>query len=166
MGHYQATSKNSKNFSLSNDNVHVGELIYPKWYTFNAEIVLHDNSKYNLVSTGFWDAKIELKQGDVTLLNFKMGWKGIQINTFFDGKSNNFLLQSRGLLKSKYVLIDINAKELLAVESDFQWNKLHYDYNIETSEAFDDFKNKELILLTLLHCINYNMNMMTAGAAS
>jgi hypothetical protein len=164
MGHYKATSRNLKNLSLSIDNITIGELIYPKWYTFNAEIILPEKGKYSLVSTGFWDAKIELRQGDSTFLNFKMGWKGIQINTFFNGESDHYLLQYKGILNSKYVLIDIEENELLTVEFDFQWNKLHYDYNISTTENFDDLKNKELLLLTILHGINYNMNMTTVAA--
>ncbi len=161
MGHYKATSRNLKNLSLSIENKSVGELIYPKWYTFNAEITLHEKGKYSLISTGFWDAKIELRQGELTLLNFKMGWKGIQIHTFFNGKSDHYLLQRKGLLNSKYVLLDIDENELVTVECDFQWNKLHYDYNITTTGDFDDLENKELLLLTILHGINYNMNMTT-----
>ena len=52
----------------------------------------------------------------------------------------------------------------MVAETDFKWNKLNYDYNIETSKNFDDFDNKELLLLTILHCINYYVTIIASAA--
>jgi hypothetical protein len=52
-------------------------------------------------------------------------------------------------------LIDTNKRELMVAETDFKWNKLNYDYKIETAPNFYNFNNKELMILTILHCINY-----------
>lgn len=79
MGKYKANSTNTRNFNLTFDNLQIGELIYEKWYSFNAEIILSDGSKYQLEPKGFWDNKIELKDNTNVLLEFKMGWKGIII---------------------------------------------------------------------------------------
>lgn len=157
MGHYNANSTDSQNFNLTFDNQSVGELIYKKWYSFSAEIVKSDGKKYQLEPKGFWDSKIELKDDTKTLLEFEMGWKGIVIKTFFDNKKDTFLLKLNGLLSSNFVLTDTDNKELLVAETDFKWNKLNYDYNIETTQNFDNFDNKELLLLTVLHCLNYYM---------
>ena len=155
MGNYKANSTNSRNFSLTADNVNIGELKYTKWYSFNAEIVLADNSLYLLEPKGFWDSKIELKKGEKIVLDFEMGWKGIVIN--FKDSDKKYLLRLKGLLSSKFVLIDISDNELLAIETDFKWTKLNFDFNIETSNEFDNFENKEVLLLTILHCVNYYM---------
>jgi hypothetical protein len=163
MGLYKATSTDSRNFNLTIDTVPLGKLEYPKWYTFKADILLADHSKYQLEPKGFWDWKIELKQNEKSLLNFKMGWKGIIINTEFDGDEKSYLLSLKGLLSSKYVLIDTDENELLVVESDFKWNKLHFDYTITTSDGFDSHNNKELLLLTILHCINYYLTVTAVG---
>lgn len=164
MGEYKANSTNSQNFSLTFENQKAGELIYKKWYSFKAEIVLSDGSMYQLEPKGFWDSKIELKDGSITLLEFKMGWKGIIIKTFFNNKEDAYLLKLNGLLSSKFVLIDTEKNELMVAETDFKWNKLNYDYNIETSKKFEEFENKELLLLTILHCINYYMTIVASGA--
>jgi len=37
MGQYKANSTNSQNFSLKFENQTIGELIYKKWYSFNAK---------------------------------------------------------------------------------------------------------------------------------
>ena len=101
-----------------------------------------------------------MKDDKKTLLEFKMGWKGIIIKTFFNDKENTFLLKLNGLLSSKFVLIDTDKTELLVAETDFKWNKLNYDYNIKTTQDFDNFYKKELLLLSILHCINYYITIV------
>ena len=164
MGHYKANATNSHNFSLTFDNQKVGELVYKKWYSFSAEIQLTDGSNYQLEPTGFWDSKIELKDDTQTLLEFKMGWKGIIIKTLFNDSKEVFLLKLKGLLSNKFVLLDTNDEELMAAETSFKWSKLNFDYNIETTQVFDKFENKELLLLTILHCINYYITIVAAAS--
>ena len=55
------------------------------------------------------------------------------------------------------MLVDTNEKELLAIEADFKWKKFIMDFNIETSNEFDSFENKEILLFTTVHCVNYYM---------
>lgn len=155
MGHYKVNSKNSSDFILTMKNVKIGELKYLKWYSFKSEIVLADNSRYQLEPKGFWDSKIEVKQGEEIILYFEMGWKGIMIN--LNNSGTKYLLRSKGLLSSKFVLVDTDEKELLAIENDFKWMELTFNFNIETSNEFDNFDNKEILLLTTLHCVNYYM---------
>ena len=163
MGNYKANSINSTNFKLSNDNVNIGELKYTKWYSFKAEILLANNSRYQLEPKGFWDSKIEVKKEDKILLDFKMGWKGIVIKTNFNEIEKSYLLKLKGLLSSKFILIDTHDNELAALTTDFKWNKLNFDYVIETSNEFEHFENKELLLLTILHCVNYYMTRVASG---
>ncbi len=155
MGHYKVNSTNSRNFSLTKNNAVIGELTYSKWYSFNAEIALADQSIYTLEPKGFWDSKIELKKEGKALLYFAMGWKGIVVH-FIDSEEK-FLLKPKGLLSSKYILVDTNETELLTVEPDFKWNKLSLDFNIETSTEFDNFEKNEVLLLTTIHGVNYYM---------
>jgi hypothetical protein len=148
MGHYKANSTNSQNFRLTFENQTIGELIYKKWYSFNAEILLSDGAKYQLEPKGFWDSEIELKDETKTLLEFK---------------EDTYLLKLNGLLSSKFVLIDSDKNELIVAETDFKWKKLNFDYNIETTQNFDNFDKKELLLLTILHGINYYMSIIASG---
>lgn len=163
MGHYKANSTNSRNFSLIFEDQSKGELIYAKWYSFNAEIAMPDGTTYQLKPAGFWDSKIELKKDEATLLEFKMSWKGIMIKTFFEHESVTYLLKLSGFFNNKFILIDTDKNELMAAETDFKWNKLNWDYTIETTQQLDDLDNKELLLLTILHCINYYMTMVVSA---
>ncbi|MDI5897795.1 hypothetical protein [Flavobacterium yafengii] len=164
MGQYKANSTNSKSFSLTIENTRIGELNYTKWYSFKAEIQLADNSNYQLEPKGFWDSKIELKKAEKTLLEFKMGWKGILITTNFNESKKKYLLKLKGLLSNRFILIDAEENEILTVDTDFKWSKLNFDYTIETSTELDNMENKELMLLTILHCINYYLTIIVAAA--
>lgn len=163
MGKYKANSTNSLNFDLFFDDKKIGDLVYEKWYSFKAKIQMSDDTNFQLEPKGFWDAKIELKDNTKTLLEFKMGWNGIVIKTFFNNTEGNYLLKLKGLLSSKFVLIDTEKNELMVADTDFKWRKLNYDYNIETSKEFDKFDNKELLILTILHCINYYMAIIASA---
>jgi hypothetical protein len=155
MGHYKANSTNSRDFDLTAGDEKIGQLKYAQWYSFKSEISMADNSSYQFEPKGFWDSKIELKKGKEKLLDFEMGWKGILIN--ISDSKQQYLLKLKGLLSSTFVLVDTNQKELMAIETDFKWTKFTLDFNIETSNEFDNFDNKEIILLTALHCVNYYM---------
>ena len=155
MGQYIANSVNVKDFTLSLNNVDIGVLRYTKWYSFEAGIVLADHSSYQLQPKGFWKSKIELTKDNEKWLDFEMGWKGIIIN--FSNSEEKYLLQLKGFLDSRFVLVDTNEKELLAIEADFKWKKFIMDFNIETSNEFDSFENKEILLFTTVHCVNYYM---------
>ncbi|WP_240625461.1 hypothetical protein [Spirosoma pollinicola] len=146
------------------DNEKIGELIYQKWYSFAAKILMTNGKEYQLEPRGFWESTIELKEGEAILLEFKMGWKGIVIKTYFDNEEKHFLLKLKGLLSNKFVLLDDNNEELMVAETDFKWSKLNFDYTIETTQNFDNFTNEKLLLLSVLHCINYYMTVIVAAA--
>lgn len=162
MKNYKANSTNSTDFNLTTNDISIGKLKYDKWYSFKAEILLADNSHYRLEPKGFWDLKIELQKDGKTLLEFEMGWKGIIIKTLFEAIEKKYLLKLTGLLSSKFVLIDTDERTLLAVDANFRWTSFNFDFWIETSDEFDSFENKELLLLTTLHCINYYIAFISA----
>jgi hypothetical protein len=93
-----------------------------------------------------------------------MGWKGILITTNFNESKKKYLLKLKGLLSNRFILIDAEENEILTVDTDFKWSKLNFDYTIETSTELDNMENKELMLLTILHCINYYLTIIVAAA--
>jgi len=163
MAHYKASSDNTRTFHLIKNNEISGTLKYNKWFSFEAEISLPNNAQYLLKPKGLWDSTVELKQADNTLLEFKMGWKGIVIKTWLNGAETTYLLKLKGLLSSKFVLVDAAEKELLAIESDFDLSKFRLDYSLETTSEFEALKGKELLLLTTLHCANFSITSYVAG---
>lgn len=161
MGQYKVDAMNSQDFSLTFDGQKIGELIYEKWYSFSAKILMTDGSQYQLEPTGFWESKIELKDDTKTLLEFKLGWKGIILKTINE-KEETYLLTLQGL-GNKFILIDTDKEELLVAETDFKLRKSNYNCNIETTPKFDNLPNKEIFILTILHCINYYRTRIVIG---
>lgn len=154
MNQYKATSGNARNFSLSRNDQSLGELVYTKWYSFDAKIILSNNKKYQLVPDGFWGSVIQLRDGESVLLEFKLGWKGIIISI----NNQDYLLKLKGLLSIKFIVADTNDNEIIAVAIDLKWTKIQTDYSIETAPAFDTIQHKELFLFATIHAINYYLS--------
>jgi hypothetical protein len=163
MTEYKVKSNDSLVFEVRNNETLIGTLIYKSWFKFNAELeMLH--SKYQIEPKGFWGTTIELKEGEKILLKFRMNWNGeIVIQTYFNEIKSGYIFKHRGIFKESFVLADQNGTELLVMKPDLKWSTLHYEYQITTSDIFDTFFEKEILLMTSLHCANYYMSMMTAG---
>ncbi|WP_185212693.1 hypothetical protein [Sphingobacterium mizutaii] len=163
MALYKANSTNSRNFKVTLENQDIGELLIKKWYSFDADLIMSDGKNYQLITKGFWDSKVELIDGSQTLLDFKMGWKGIVIKTYFDNQERQYLLKLQGFINSKFILIDDSDQELSVASTDFKWLTLNFDYDIETTSSFDQLRNRDLLLMTMLHCINYYISYLSAA---
>lgn len=161
MANYIANSTNSLTFYLNSDNEKIGELIYKKWYASNAEIKLTNGDTFQMKPKGIWNSKFELKDGEKTILEFKLGWSGILIKTFFNDNEESYLLRMKGFPSYKFTLTDIEKRELLVAVMDIKLNNLNYKYTINTTDEFESIANKDIIALSLLHCINYYINITT-----
>ena len=164
MKEYKVKSEDTKHFSLTMNDQEIGRLKYEKWFSFKAEMILDGTRTYQIEPKGFWGTTIELRQNDKILLNFKMNWNGnIIINTWFDEIERDFILKHKGILKDSYVLLNKEEEDLLVIKPDFKWSKFNYDYNISTTDRFDNLSFNLTLLLTTIHCVNYYMAMMSTG---
>jgi hypothetical protein len=165
MKHYQVKSLDTKHFKLTQADAEIGLLEYESWFSFKAEIILADHRHYTVVPKGFWGTTIEVKDQEQVLLDFKMNWKGqILIRTLFSGAEDYYILKQKGLLKSTFILLHGEDTELLSLAPDFKWTRMNFDYDLVASDAFEQLDHKELLLLTVIHCANYYLTMMTAAA--
>lgn len=161
MAEYYAKSNDSLSFELINDDKPTGKITYKSWFNFNAVIELANHQSFQIEPKGFWGATIELKDNEKVLLKFRMNWNGeIIVQTYFDGEKESFVCKHRGIFRDSFVLTDKIGTELLVMKPQFKWNLLNYEYQINTSDDFEKYSNKEILLLTSLHCANYYMSMM------
>ena len=167
MTEYKVKSTDTRKFSLTQNDIILGDLTYEKWFSFTSEIILADNSRYQIEPKGFWGTTIEVRDEKNILLNFKMNWNSnIIINTKFENVENHFVFKPKGIFKSTYALFDTEGQEILVIQPDFKWSKFNYDYCIITSDTFNKFANNELLLLATIHCANYYMTMMSTIIAA
>ncbi|WBV60615.1 hypothetical protein PFY12_00505 [Chryseobacterium camelliae] len=163
MTEYKVKSSNSLVFELTKNEIIIGNLTYKSWFKFSAEFDL-SNSKYQIEPKGFWGTTIELKEGEKILLKFRMNWNGdIVIQTYFNETKVGYIFKHRGIFKESFVLTDEAGTELLVMKPDLKWYSMNYGYQITTSDTFDTFIGKDILLMTSLHCANYYMSMMMAG---
>lgn len=164
MAEYQANSTSQLNFDITKGDVLIGKLIYKSWFKFNATIELANNKSYEIEPKGFWGTTIEVKESDNVLMKFKMNWKGeILIQLISNHIEKGFLFKHRGIFKESFLLADDQASELLVMKPHIKWNKMNYQYTLTTSDSFESFDAKELLLIASLHCANYYMAIMTTS---
>lgn len=150
---YEVETIGYRNINVTKNEAMIGELIYPKWYSYRAEIFLSDYSKYEVASKNIWRSTMELRDYDNVLLTFKKSRKGrIVIETMFDGNSRRYLLKTKGFGRN-FFLLDMHGNELL--KASLKMRKFKYKYTIQTSEMFEEVYRKDLLLMTSLYCINY-----------
>jgi hypothetical protein len=167
MASYTIKSNSTTKFTLTADDKELGALQYEKWFSFKAVITLANYSSYSVEPKGFWGTTIELKQSEKVLLKFKMDWKGnIILQTYFDNTERDFLFKQKDFFKGSYVLLDKEERKLLLMQPDFKWNRLNYDYQVSSTEEFEAFPFKDIMLLAVVHCANYYMSMMTTVIAT
>jgi hypothetical protein len=163
MTEYQAKSINALSFDVTKDDKLVGSLSYNSWFKFNAEIVIANNSNYQVEPKGFWGTTVELRDGEKVLLKFQMNWNGeIVVQTYFNDFEKGYTFKHRGFFKESFVLIDQEGIELLVMKPQLKWSKMNYEYQITTSDTFETLSYKEILLMNSLHCANYYMSMMMA----
>jgi hypothetical protein len=136
MTEYKVKSTDTRKFSLTQNDIILGDLTYEKWFSFTSEIILADNSRYQIEPKGFWGTTIEVRDEKNILLDFKMNWNGnIIINTKFDNVENHFVFKPKGIFKSTYALFDTEGQEILVIQPDFKWSKFNYDYDVNNNSS-------------------------------
>ena len=161
MAEYQAKANNSLSFDLTKNEALIGNLSYKNWFKFNAVIEIANGSKYQVEPKGFWGTTVELKQEENVLLKFTLNWNGeIVVQTSFGDAEKGYVFKHRGVFKESYALIEQDGIELLIMKPQLKWTQLNYEYEVTTSDNFETLENKEILLLTSLHCANYYMSMM------
>jgi hypothetical protein len=163
MNEYIAISKNFRKYILLADQHPLAEMNYLYWYSLKATIKLSDSTQFLLKPKGIWNSTIELWKDEEVLLNYKLGWKGVNIKIQSEGIEESYLLKSKGIFSYKYILIDSNKKVLLTIKPKYKWNRFNFDFAIESTEQFEQLNLKESLLLTIVHCINYLIAMKSAA---
>lgn len=164
MTEYHAKAANSLTFEITRNGRDVGKLSYKSWFKFDAVIDLADHSTYQVEPKGFWGTTIELSDRSRVLLKFKMNWNGqIVVQTYFNNVEKGYVFKHVGVFKESFVLADADGVDLLVMKPHLKWSKLNYEYQITTTDAFETTTEKDVLLMTSVHCANYYMSMMMSA---
>ena len=161
MAEYQTKSSDFLSFDLTKDGKSIGKLAYKSWFKFDAVILIANYTSYQVEPKGFWSSTIELREREKLLLKFQMNWNGeIVLETFFGDSEKGYVFKHKGVFKESFVLTDHEGTELVVMKPHLKWALLNYEYVITTTDLFEDQPNKEILLMTSIHCANYYMSMI------
>ena len=145
----KVTCKDSKNFELFDNEEKLGSLNYNTWFSYNADLEVGSNEKYEVKPTGLLGATFAVYKNDEQLATFKMNWKGQMTLTFKDGKE--FVFKRKSMLNSKYVIENEKEHEVIQFIPCFDWTKFKYSYDI----FYNDKARNILLVLLGMYCSNY-----------
>jgi len=162
MATYHAKTTNGLSFEVSKDSEVIGQLTYGSLLKFNAVITIAD-AAYPVEPKGFWGTSIEVRRGEQVLLSFSMGWKGqIVLQRYFSSAGEKYVFDHHGVFRESFVLTDQDGKELLVMKPQLRWAKMSYEYELVTSNTLEATRDKDILILTALHCANYYLSMTMA----
>lgn len=160
------TYNDKKEYVLtSEEDIFLGSLKFEKWSSSKAEITTQFGEFYNIEPKGFWGTSMGVSISEKEIAEIKMNWQGqIVIDMLENGEGMDFLLQSKSIWTSQYVLLDHQKTELLIVTPDYKWKQGHYNFKVDVNPEFTNVINETHILLTI-YGVLYVMSLQGAGAA-
>ena len=148
---YIAHSKDLRNFKLLNETEEgIGEIVYPKWYSANAEIKVN-NKTYKFSAKGFWTTSLQVLEDEKVVLNFKMAWSGDIVLTDFSNGEEHYQINKEKWYNDVFEMKDQQGNAILKIKRNFKWKDFSYYYEIVS-------ENDDLSLLTILgvvHVVNF-----------
>jgi hypothetical protein len=147
--------------AIWNDIV-LGRVEYPKWYSSKAVISIGEEAVYTLEPKGFWQTTQELKKDGVLILEMQMKWSGKILISKPKDADRSYAFQPKGFFKNGYVLTDYKGNEFFHIRSDFSWKKFNAGFIITCK---DDFGNDEFEQLLMLMSVYYFKAMQDAAAS-
>jgi hypothetical protein len=153
---YTAYSPKSKNYQLYKDDLLRGEINYVKWYSSDATAHVKGRT-YQLTPTSGFKPKLLLTHDNTIMAESILTWKGIHITTKWDDKEHTYMLKRKGVFSGTYALTDENNEELLLIESKIEWKTFRTRYTITVNYNMDRYAQLELLILFLVHSIQYQM---------
>lgn len=155
----EAKSVDSKTFQLAENGQPLGELIYKSLLSSSAKIILPNSDFYEIEHIGIFNTSINVTKNEAVIATLKMNWRGQIIFNFHDGQA--FILKAKGLLGNKFTFENNNEEQLFQLDSQLNWKKLNYNYNI----IFTDNPQNILLILLGVYAANYYMASMSGAMA-
>ncbi len=160
MAEYTVNSKNATNAIVNSDGEALANLKYNKWLSFRSEITMANQSTLLVDPQGMWETEFDLRSTEGTLLTFYVNWDlNFVIKAKIDNVDQRFRVKMNNM--GNYVLLDENKNELLSIKHDYSWRKWTSGFKITTTDDFEALSQKDILLLTALHCVNYHNTILT-----
>lgn len=157
-----AKSINSGNLELFDELENsLGKIIYPNWYSSNAEIML--NSKvFKVTAKGFWTTSFVISEYEKTVMKFTMDWSGKILLTVLSEDEKHYRIEKEKWYNDVFVVKNENDRVSLKIKRNFKWKGLKDFYEL----ILEDDEIKPMTMLGILYVVNYFISSSDTAAYS
>ena len=155
----ESKSTDKKTFQLTENEQHLGELVYENLFFLRAEIKLANSELYEVKPVGIFSTSIIVTKNGTEIANLKMNWRGQIVFSFQDGQE--FVLKAKGMFHNKYIIENKDEERLIQFDPKFNWSKFNYNYDI----TYDKKPQDILLVLLGVYASNYFIASMSGAIA-
>lgn len=149
MDKYKIISQNYRKYNLIHNSSIIAQLSYEKWYNHNnPKISIENKTNCSIEKMNIWKSNFKAKIKDKVILEFIFGWNSIIKINYIE----NEILKKESFWNSNYIILDGLENQICKIETKYTWRNWKTNYII-TNYNFPYTENKELIYLTIIHCI-------------
>lgn len=160
---YFVMAESCNTYNLIHNHSVLGEMNYKGWFNGNKPtFFINDSVNFILKKTSIWKFDFSIFKKNQKILSAIFQWNGsVHLKLYDESKTEVFKLKRKSIWKSNYSLLNEEGKELLFISCQYQWKIWKTKYYIQENTTFTN-TNKEILFLTLIHCI---INLKNRAAA-
>lgn len=159
----QALTIDGKTFTLKNEHLELGEIIYANELFLGAELRLSGSEIYHIKPTGILDTRMAVIKGGEEVAHLTMTWGGVIQISYQDGYTYHMKLSH--FFSGKFCIEDEQGVTIIQLLPKFDWRKFRYQFELEY-ELTDGHSGQEPLLLLLgVYACNYFIACLSGANA-
>lgn len=160
---YFVMAESCNTYNLIHNHSVLGEMDYKGWFNSNyPSFFINGSGNFIIKKPSIWKSNFSIYNGNQKILSSLFQWNGsVLLKLFNQSNVEVFKLKRKSVWKSNYVLLNEKENELLFIYCQYQWKIWKTKYYIQENTTFTS-NNKEILYLTLIHCI---INLKNRAAA-
>jgi hypothetical protein len=153
-------SEKDRHYTALIDDKAVATLIYPKWYSQNAEITI-GNSVYKISNNGIFLRSGEVFDDEKIVFNIRTRYRGTLVSRI-KGTDYFYTLKPKGFFKYGYMLENNEGREIMELKQEFRSDKTIPNYKINT----DIVINNDVLLIAIVATYYFRIAMNEAAVSA
>lgn len=150
-----------RTFVLYGEGKELGRLVYRKWWSEKAEILL-PGGFYELAGKSFWSLALTARYQGMPIMHITFSWKGGGKIQRVGRPDRDLTYSSISFWRTRYKVMDALGRERMSIRSKYNWKHFDPDHAIEGMlEPHLD----PLEILMVIHAINISHRRSAAAAA-
>jgi len=163
---YLVRAESFKKYNLIVNNSISGEMTYLGWFnSHNPSFKIKNKNTYRIEKPSIWKTNFKVISLNQVVLECNFKWNGhVIIQLYENDEVKKMTLKLQSIWKSNYIVFNELGNEILKVECKYSWKNWKTNYNIHEHINFAT-SNKEILYLSLIHCIIVLKNMAAVSGA-